>query len=92
MTTEEHLQKIKAKCECLLEKSEYIPHYSASAEAGWRATIAAIDGWLSLFHDTDAYADGAPDASVYDKLCNEIAAVARVNINHIIAAWPEELL
>lgn len=43
MTTEEHLQKIKAKCMSLLAKSEYVPHYSGNAEAGWRVTIEIVE-------------------------------------------------
>lgn len=38
----EHLRRIDAHCESKLAASEYIPHYSESAEAGWRATRAAI--------------------------------------------------
>lgn len=37
-----HLRRIDAHCERQLAKGEYIPHYSASAEAGWKATRAAI--------------------------------------------------
>ncbi len=30
-----------------------------------------------IFNATDPYADGAPDASAHDKLCNEIASLSR---------------
>lgn len=70
----------------------YIASCAGPAEAGWRATIAAIDDWLNFYVYTDGFADGAPDASPHDKLCNEIAHMCRANLNRIIAAWPEELL
>lgn len=38
----EHLKLIDAYCEHKLAAVEYIPHYSEGAEAGWRATRAAI--------------------------------------------------
>jgi len=52
MTTTEHLQKIKAECERLLAFSERatISNYftcEGRCEAGWRSTIAAIDGFMS---------------------------------------------
>lgn len=28
----------------------------------------------SIYDDTEGYADGAPDASLHDKLCNEISS------------------
>jgi hypothetical protein len=70
----------------------FITACAGPAEAGWRTTIAAIDDWLALFVYTEGFADGAPDASDHDKLCNEIAAICHHNMNHIIAAWPPELL
>jgi len=30
-----------------------------------------------LYHLTDPYADGAPDASSHDKLCNEISSICK---------------
>mgnify|MGYP000119600814 CR=1 FL=1 len=43
MSTEEKLKKIKARCEWLLTLAEF-----ASAEAGWRSTIAAVDEMLNF--------------------------------------------
>ncbi len=45
MTTTEHLQKIKAKCEQLIRMWETSSSLTYSV-AGWRATIVAIDGLL----------------------------------------------
>jgi hypothetical protein len=52
VTTAEQLQAIRAKCKALLtiwnDKRDHNPIYQAAcgkeSEAGWRATIAAIDG------------------------------------------------
>lgn len=119
MTTQEHLQKIKSKCEQLLAIAEkpllarnqkcgcvvcicdsdthcfgcgakncgnhalgqipepvYQPHCTGPAEAGWKATIAAIE-WL------------VPEAKL-SPLAS--AAIARQVLEAIIATWPEELL
>lgn len=132
MTTEEHLKKIKAKCEELLASAEkrtpgkwsvfcspgerpgvesgdtnisvviigieadenddggvrgrtkdeafgnatFISSCAGPAEAGWRATIAAVDALARL-----------------SKFCSNGCDVAANDaINAIIAAWPEELL
>ena len=37
----------------------------------------ATSALKAIFKETDPYADGAPDASAHDRLCNEIAALAR---------------
>lgn len=29
---------------------------------------------LQIYYDTETYADGAPDATLHDKLCNEISS------------------
>jgi hypothetical protein len=52
MTQQEHLNRIRARCVELLSiwdnKRDHNPLYNATcgkeAEAGWRATVAAIDG------------------------------------------------
>jgi hypothetical protein len=30
-----------------------------------------------IYNDTEGYADGAPDASAHDKLCNHVSSLAR---------------
>lgn len=136
MTNNEHLQKIKAKCQQLLDiaakrqlgtwaidndnliagdryvlgvtfdehvegasnwpivqqNRAFIASCAGPAEAGWKATIAAINDWTTLFASTEGFSDGAPDASDHDKLCNEISSIARINIRYILSAWPIELL
>jgi hypothetical protein len=77
MTTSEHLQLIKAKCQELLamwdHKRDHNLIYTATkgkkAEAGWRSTIAAINSipWLDLDSQEHLTAN-------------------------ILAAWPIELL
>lgn len=83
-----HLRAIDAHCADLLD----IGGASKDAEAGWKATRAAIADWLSLYNSTEGYADGAPDASTHDKLCNEVASICRINLQHILAAFPLESL
>jgi len=70
----------------------FIASCANNAEAGWRSTKAAIADWLSLYNSTEGYADGAPDASAHDKLCNEVASICRINLRHILAEWPIETL
>jgi len=78
MTTTEHLEKIKAKCEANIVTDAKLAHvlshdvdqvFLASAIAGWRSTIAAID----LLRDM-----GEHDAEMLSA--------------NIITDWPEELL
>lgn len=127
MTTSEHLQRIKAKCESLLElaskrtprkwaKNTYKPHVAGEsvthsvdgppsdfmylqeesdatfiascagpAEAGWRATIAAIDG-IEAFFCAIAYIDPSSSEERESRIHMVIAR------DSIVAAWPEELL
>ena len=92
MNTQEHLNRIKAKCQELLEiwdgKRDHNSIYMAScgkqAEAGWRATIAAIDDTLNV------------DESLSDdvqKITTEMMLVANGRmVEQILAAWPIELL
>jgi hypothetical protein len=79
-------------CELNERNATYIAASAGRAEAGWRATKAAIADWLTLYNSTEGYADGAPDASTHDRLCNEVASICRINLGHILAAWPLELL
>lgn len=118
MTTSEHLQRIKAKCEQLLElaakrtpgkwaKNTYKPHVAGEsathsvdgppsdymylqeesdasfiascagpAEAGWRATIAAIDSLLFIQSTAQP---------LLEEYCTK-------KLDAILTAWPEELL
>lgn len=64
------------------ENATFIASCAGAAEAGWRATIAAIDslpGYASLTE--------AANPSV-----RLIGGCAQDGINSIIASWPEELL
>lgn len=111
MTTQEHLQRIKTKCQELLAIAEkrtpgtwwedhpsvyascnsfvftdeqtpktdanFIASCAGPAEAGWRATIAAIDGWQAILN--------AKGNHTYMNFANR-------QLNNILTAWPEELL
>lgn len=70
----------------------FIASCAGNAEAGWKSTLKAIDDWLSLYNSTEGYADGAPDASTHDRLCNEVSSICRINLGHILAEWPIETL
>lgn len=70
----------------------FITSAAGPFEASLRSTIVAIDDWLSLFVYTEGHADGSPDASAHDKLYNEVSSFCRINIQHILSAWPIELL
>ena len=130
MNTQEHLQKIKAKCQKLLAIAEkrtvgkwhifevdhkypgieadedsiviyglkndgagvrtgikdaaFIASCAGSAEAGWRATIAAIDDTLNV--------DQALSEEV-QKITTQMMITANGRmVEQIIAAWPQELL
>lgn len=82
MTTAQldHLSRIDAHCESKLAASEYIPHYSESAEAGWRATRAAIATAL--------------DCESWDAMIKEmyIRQDAEAILESILAAFPLESL
>ena len=45
----EHLKFIDAHCERKLKQAEHIPHYSESAEAGWKSTRSLIDYLLMMY-------------------------------------------
>lgn len=64
-------------CEVYSHDSEFIASCAGPAEAGWRATIAAIDGWIFIL-------DNAKD--------QDLQTLARSNLYSIINAWPDELL
>jgi hypothetical protein len=78
MTTQEHLQKIQAKCKQLVSIYDNAePHTPLPAVAGWRSTIAAIETLLACY----------PDGNIAARSFN-----AQHMAQTIIAAWPEELL
>lgn len=74
------------------EDGNFVASCAGNAEAGWKATRAAIADWLNLYNATEGYADGAPDASAHDKLCNEVASICRINLRHILSAFPLEFI
>jgi hypothetical protein len=109
MTTTEHLQRIKAKCQELLAIAEkrtpgewtklaksvwqnngyivagnvdspkdaaYIAACAGPAEAGWIATILAVDITFDRLYADESHIKGE----------------ARLDAQKLIAAWPEELL
>jgi hypothetical protein len=80
MNTQEHLNRIKAKCQELLAIAEKITiQHAPHAQAGWKATIAAID--TIIFHPANGNDEG--------RLC--LCSHCQM-LNTIIAAWPPELL
>jgi len=133
MTTSEHLQRIKAKCEQLLElaskrtpgkwaKNTYKPHVAGEsvthsvdgppsdfmylqeesdasfiascagpAEAGWRATIAAIE-WVTQFSQVDLSPCNGGSCAVATEVDERLDSVRHHAVLAILAAWPEELL
>lgn len=91
MTRTEHLKRIKARCKSLISNLSGAPKY-AEAIAGWKSTIAAIEGLTDIYEDTEGFADGSVDASAFQRQCNSTSSMAYNAINSIISAWPEELL
>lgn len=79
MTTEEHLEKIRARCVDLLNRQGWNSPtiYLECAEAGWRSAIAAIEWLMTIRQERHQYV---------------LAEKASVALNAIISAWPEELL
>jgi hypothetical protein len=86
MNMQEHLNRLKAKCQELLaiwdgkrgHNSIYLASCGKQAEAGWRATIAAIDE-LTALNDESCLYDGHEGQHTH-------------RLRKLIAAWPEELL
>ena len=81
MTQQQHLQKIKDKCEQLLEhsKNKAQGNWRRSIQAGFMVTIASIECLKP--HPTNPNDEGRRC------MCNVCETV-----KSIIAAWPEELL
>jgi hypothetical protein len=80
MTQQEHLQKIRAKCEEIIALCKDRP--PSAAEAMARSTIAAIDYLPKM---TDFLCDD--DGRGCDCVC-----LAEDALKAILAAWPEEIL
>jgi hypothetical protein len=94
MTTTEHLQLIKDECERLLAEYDAMEemgmtryHIEKCAEAGWRATMAAIDGLLKFYTLPNVEAPN----EMY-QVWQHDAEIAEESLNLILAAWPLELL
>jgi hypothetical protein len=51
--------------------------------------LVAVEGLERLYDDTEGYADGAPDASGHDRLCNEVSHAAKHQLNKILKLWEE---
>ena len=66
---------------------DFIAACAGSAEAGWRATIAAIEGLLSL-----ASVPQVEAPYEMHQAWEQDAREAKTHLNAILAAWPEELL
>jgi len=84
MTTTEHLERIKQKCLQKIDLCERNNFKSGCEEAGWRATIAAIDGILAEERLKKVWNERVG----YYFVSLEIRNIAEA----IITAWPEELL
>ena len=57
------------------QELNHSPEYMAALLQDCEDKLAKATAALkAIFAVTDPYADGAPDASAHDKLCNEIAA------------------
>lgn len=79
MSKQKQLDRIKAKCQMLLD----LARNTKTAEAGWHSTIAAIEtniGGAVWIVPCEAFPKGQADSPQ-----------ART-LGAIIAAWPEELL
>ncbi len=96
MTTTEHLQKIKSKCEQLIQ--DYAPFcqmqgdstaYTGAhcAVAAWRSTIAAIDAVENFSFCLGGWEGIDPCPACIDNSKTHDKTIAA-----ILAAWPEELL
>lgn len=83
MTREEHLKKIVERCEKLIEANSKF--YRVESEiAGWKSTIAAIEGFRSIGWDES-------DGEIHSDNSHNGRRAAKA-LDSIISAWPEELL
>jgi hypothetical protein len=51
--------------------------------------LVAVKGLERLYNDTEGYADGAPDASGHDRLCNEVSHTSKHQLQQILNLWNE---
>ena len=100
MTQAEHLNRIVAKCQKLIESATLSLDFFETPSvifrlkcgiAGWRSTIAAIKHLriiesLELTYCSNEYESGMNDAF------GHASREAETALNTIRAAWPEELL
>jgi len=70
-------------CEVYSHDAEFIASCVGPAEAGWRSTIAAIEGWTVILNNAENEARGFKE---------DLRGLARANLFVIAAAWPDELL
>lgn len=68
------LHRTRQPADALKHSPEYMQKLLQNCEDELAKATAALK---AIFDCTDPYADGAPDASDHDKLCNEVSALAR---------------
>jgi hypothetical protein len=51
--------------------------------------LVAVKGLERLYNDTEGCADGAPDASGHDRLCNEVSHTSEHQLQQILNLWSE---
>jgi hypothetical protein len=51
--------------------------------------LVAVKGLERLYNDTEGCADGAPDASGHDRLCNEVSHTLKHQLQQILNLWNE---
>lgn len=67
----------------------FVAHARTMTPFACKALLTAIEGLEWVFDYTDWCADGAPDASTHDKVCNEIASKAKATLSSITSEWPD---
>lgn len=71
------------------EDCAFLSHARTMTPLACKALLTAIEGLEWVFDHTDWCADGAPDASTHDKVCNEIASKAKATLSSITFEWPD---
>ncbi len=51
--------------------------------------LVAVESLECLYEDTEGYADGAPDASAHDLLCNDISSDTKAALQQLLKLWEE---